>query len=120
MWTLLIILMTLFGLCAAVMTYVAWGFNRKINDLESFIIDFNEDINIFKKSVDTITRANIMVYDELVFDVMSQCQVIKNKLDLYLSKFDEYKNYIYTDDIEKETEEKDVLGVIRPGANQGQ
>lgn len=117
MTIILIILMLLFGFVAVAMTYVANKFNQKINDLESFIIDFNEDINEFKSSVDRITNANIMVYDELVFDVMTHCKAIKNKLNEYLSKYDEYKNYIYTE--ETIPEEQDVLGILRPGGNEG-
>ncbi len=119
MEAILIILMVLFGCAAVTMTYVAFRFNQKIDDLENFMVGFNDDINEFKTSVDRITNANIMVYDELVFDVMSQCKIIRNKLNQYLSKYDEYKNYIYTEEVKQEEQEQDVLGIVRPGISKG-
>jgi len=116
MW-ILITLTVLFGLATAIASFVAYKFNQKINDLEKFIINFNDDINGFKSSIDRITNSNIMVYDEIFFDVMTQCKNVKTQLDSYLTKYDEYKNYVYTDDVEDE--EKAFLGIVRTGANRG-
>ena len=120
MWEVILIVLTiLFGLAAAAMTFVAYKFNQKVNDLERFIIEFNNDINGFKSSIDRITNSNIMVYDEVFFDVMTQCKNVKSRLDSYLTKYDEYKQYIYTEDVDTENTEQSFLGVVRPGANRG-
>jgi len=89
---------------------------ERFRDLENFIIGLNGDVNQFKQTIDNITKSNILVYDENVFDIMTNCKIIKSKIDQYMSKYDEYSGYIYTEDISEEdvdNEPKHIFPLLR-------
>lgn len=87
---------------------------KRYTDLQKFVLDLNDDINDFRKSVDVLTTSHIMVYDEIVFDVVDKCKEMKNKIDNYLLRYEDLENYSY---VEEKEEQKEFLGLIRPGAS---
>jgi hypothetical protein len=112
---LLIIVSTISTVAACALGYFFYRLIEKHNDLENFVLSLNESINEFKNNVDVITKSNILVYDDNVFEIMNLCKKIKIQIDGYLSKYDDYNRYIYTEDLSKEDfEPKELIGIIRP------
>ena len=110
---ILVVVLLLFIIFGA---FIFYRFYEKFLDMESFVLNVNEEINQFKVAVDRVTKSNIMVYDELVFEVMNQCKSVKQKVDQFLTKYDMYGNYIYTEDVEKE-EKKEIIGILHASPN---
>jgi hypothetical protein len=89
---------------------------QKFLDLENFVLSLNTTINDFKNNVDVITKSNILIYDDNVFEIMNMCKRVKTQIDTYLLKYDDYNQYIYTEDYSAPDvpEQKEVIGIIRP------
>jgi hypothetical protein len=100
--------------------FSVWAFFRLLkrqNDMENFVVGLYKILVNFKQAIDFITKSNILVYDESAFEVMRNCQRVKKEIDQYFTKYDEYGKYIFTEDIEKTEEPKEVLGIIKKTGN---
>lgn len=114
--TILIALLSIYSIFITLcIIFVIKRATEKKNDLELFIKSLYSDLINFKQSVENITKYNILVYDESVFEIMNLFKDLKIKIDNYLLKYDEYSNYVYSEDIIEEP--KQSLGLIRTGAN---
>ena len=114
--TILIALLSIYSIFITLcIIFVIKRATEKKNDLELFIKSLYSDLINFKQSVENITKYNILVYDESVFEIMNLFKDLKNKIDNYMLKYDEYSNYVYSEDVVEE--QKQSLGLIRTGAN---
>ena len=114
--TILIALLSIYSIFITLcIIFVIKRATEKKNDLELFIKSLYSDLINFKQSVENITKYNILVYDESVFEIMNLFKDLKNRIDNYMLKYDEYSNYVYSDDVVEE--QKQSLGLIRTGAN---
>lgn len=88
------------------------------NDVENFIKSLYSELISFKQAVENVSKYNVLVYDESVFEIMNLFKGLKSTIETYMSKYDEYANYIYTED--QIEEPKAMIGeVLRPGGSNG-
>ena len=113
---ILLIILSLYSVfTTGILFFIIKRATEKKYDLELFIKSLYGDLINFKQSVENITKYNILVYDESVFEIMNLFKDLKNKIDNYMLKYDEYSNYVYSEDVVEE--QKQSLGLIRTGAN---
>lgn len=118
MTTLEVVLLTLtllFVTTTGISLFMFYRLYKKFIDVESFVINLNTNINDFKTYIDNLTKSNIMIYDEMVFDVMNSCKNLKNTIDSFLQKYDEYGQYIYTEYVPEEEKKQYVFPILKAG-----
>ena len=113
--TIFVILTIILAIYGAFMTYLLYVFHKRFTDMEKFLLSLNINLNEFKISVDNLLKSNIMMYDETVFNIVNLCKSIKEKIDSYLNKYDDYNKYVFTNDIEEEQQESQSIGIFRSG-----
>ena len=111
----LIILSSLFAGTTAFSLFIFFRLYKKHLDMENFILNLNAEINNFKNYIESLTKANIMIYDEMVFDVMNSCKDLKKSIDSFLLKYDEYGNYIYVEYVKEEDKKVHVFPILKAG-----
>jgi len=113
-WHITLLTITIVSLGAAVFLFILLRrMDAERNRLESYLIDINEAIGLFRGKIDALFSMNIHYYDEVVYQFIEDTKEVKAEIDKVMLEYEDMAPYIFPEPLPPEEQEKELLGVMR-------